>query len=393
MTKFLIRSFVKDCTHTEKNEVRTSIGKLSGTVGIVCNILLFFTKFIIGSISGSVSITADAFNNLSDASSSVINFLGFKLASKPADADHPYGHARYEYISGLTVAVLILFIGYELLKGSIEKIISPSSVNFSWISVAVLVISMLVKLWMASFNKKAGTMINSPALIATSVDSRNDVIATASVVVAMIISHFTGFELDGYVGVAVALFILYSGIMLVKDTLDPLLGRAPDPEFVEKIRQVIMNYPGILGTHDLMVHDYGPGCQFASVHVEVAAEGDIIEMHDIIDNIERSFFDLYNLHMVIHMDPIVTSDDVICDLRGQIANAVATIHPDLSIHDLRAVVGPTHTNLVFDCVVPHEFKMSNEHLREKISEAAKEIDEKYNCVITFESSYASLPRA
>lgn len=392
MTNLLVRIFVKNSEQIEKSEVRTSYGKLSGSVGIFCNIMLALTKFIIGTLSGSVSVTADAFNNLTDASSSVINLLGFKLASKPADADHPYGHARYEYISALTVAVLILIIGYELLKSGIQKVISPSPVSFSWLSVVILVLSVLVKLWMALFNNKLGKKINSQTLIATAIDSRNDVIATLSVIVAMVISHFAKFELDGYIGIAVALFILYSGVMLLKETLDPLLGLAPDPEFVEEIREIIMNYPGVLGTHDLMVHDYGPGCQFASVHVEVAAEGDIIEMHDIIDNIERSFAEKFNLHMVIHMDPIVTADDVICDLRSQLSASVKEIDSELSIHDLRAVIGPSHTNLVFDCVVPPGFKMSNAELREKISAAAKRIDKKYNCVITIESSYASLPR-
>ncbi len=392
MTELLVKLFVKNSDKTENNEVRSSFGKLTGFVGIICNVFLFLVKLTVGTLSGSVSITADAVNNLSDASSSIISLLGFKLAAKPADADHPYGHARYEYLSGLTVAVLILIIGYELMKSSIQKIISPTAVSFSWISVAVLVISILVKLWMAMFNKNIGKRINSSALIATAADCRNDVISTSAVILAMIFSHYIKFELDGYVGVAVALFILYSGIGLVREALDPILGKAPDPEFVVTIKEKIMSADGILGTHDLMVHDYGPGNQFASVHVEVAAEGDVIELHDIIDNIERSFLDEYGLHMVIHMDPIVTSDEKVSQIRTLLSEAVKAIDRELSIHDLRAVIGPTHTNLVFDCVVPHGFKMSNAELREKISAAAKSIDEKYICVITVESSYASLPR-
>ena len=392
MTNLLIKLFVKNSEQTEQKEVRNAYGKLTGFVGIVCNVLLFAIKLIVGTLSGSVSITADAVNNLADASSSIISLLGFKLAAKPADADHPYGHARYEYLSGLIVAMLIMVIGVELLKGSVEKIISPSAVNFSWITVAVLCVSVLLKLWMAMFNRTVGKRIDSKPLIATAADCRSDVISTASVILAMIISNYTGFELDGYVGVAVALFILYSGFGLVRETLDPILGRAPDPEFVEEIRQNIMKHPDILGTHDLMVHDYGPGNQFASVHVEVAAEGDVIEMHDLIDNIERSFLEEYGLHMVIHMDPIVTSDYTIGEIRRRLSEEVVKIDSELSIHDLRAVVGPTHTNLVFDCVVPPSFKMSNAELREKISAAAKAIDESYNCVITVESSYASLPR-
>ncbi len=392
MTKFLIKLFVKNSEQTDKKEVRTSYGKLAGAVGIVCNVILFAVKLIVGLLSGSVSITADAVNNLADASSSIFSLLGFKLAAKPADADHPYGHARYEYLSGLMVAVLIMVIGVELLKGSVEKILTPEEVAFSPITVAVLFISVLVKLWMSLFNRNIGKRIKSSTLMATAADSRNDVVTTLAVMIAMVVSHYIGFELDGYVGVAVALFILYSGFGLVRETLDPILGKAPEPEFVKEIEEKIMSTAGILGTHDLMVHDYGPRNQFASVHVEVAAEGDVIEMHDIIDNIERSFLEEYGLHMVIHMDPIVTSDEKIGDIRRRLACEVEKIDESLSIHDLRAVVGPTHTNLVFDCVVPHDFKMSNKELRERISAAAKSINKNYNCVITIESSFASLPR-
>lgn len=392
ISNLLIRFFVKDSESVNKKEVRTAYGKLSGGVGIASNLVLFAAKLIVGTLSGSVSITADAVNNLSDASSSIMSILGFKLASKPADADHPYGHARYEYLTGLMVALFIMLIGIELLKSSVGKIIEPTAVSFSWISIVILALTVVVKLWLSLFNIKIGKRINSKTLIATAADSRNDVIATSAVIISMIVSHYTSLELDGYVGTAVALFILYSGFGLVRDTLDPILGRAPDAELVKEIRDKIMSYPGVLGTHDLMVHDYGPGCQFASVHVEVAAEGDVIEMHDIIDNIEREISTLYNLHLVIHMDPIVTADDTIGEIRHRLADEVAKIYEELSIHDLRVVVGPTHTNLVFDCVVPHGFKMSNKELREKISAAAKAIDEKYICVVTVESSFAALPR-
>ena len=392
MTNLLIKLFVKDFEHTERKEVRTSHGKLAGTVGIVCNVILFVAKLLVGILSGSVSITADAVNNLADASSSIFSLVGFKLAAKPADADHPYGHARYEYLSGLAVALLIMVIGVELLKGSIDKIFNPSAVAFSWITIVVLVLSVLMKLWMSLFNGKVGKRINSSALMATAADCRNDVVTTIAVIVAMIASHYLEFEFDGYIGVLVALFILYTGFGLVRETLDPILGKAPDPQFVKEIETKIMATEGVLGTHDLMVHDYGPQNQFASVHVEVAAEGDVIEMHDLIDNIERSFLEEYGLHMVIHMDPIVTSDEKISAIRHKLSDAVMAIDKSLSIHDLRAVVGPTHTNLVFDCVVPPEFKMSNKELREKISAAAKSIDKNYNCVVTIESSFASLPR-
>lgn len=392
MTDLLVKLFVKDSAHVEKKEVRTAYGKLAGTVGIVCNIILFAVKLLVGIFTGSVSTTADAVNNLADASSSIFSLVGFKLASKPADADHPYGHARYEYLSGLMVALLIMVIGVELLKGSVDKIFNPTAVSFSWISVILLSLSVFAKLWMSLFNGKVGKRINSSALTATAADCRNDVITTLAVIIAMVASHYLDFELDGYIGTLVALFILYTGFGLVRETLDPILGKAPDPEFVKEIEEKIMSTEGIWGTHDLMVHDYGPGNQFASVHVEVAAEEDVIAMHDLIDNIERSFMEEYGLHMVIHMDPIVTSDEEIGMIRLRLAEEVAKIDASLTIHDLRAVVGPTHTNLVFDCVVPHGFKMSNKDLREKISLAAKGIDESYNCVVTIESSFASLPR-
>ena len=339
-------------------------------------------------MSGSVSITADAVNNLSDASSSIISLLGFKLASKPADDDHPYGHARYEYLSGLLVAILILYIGIELMKSSVDKIINPSLVAFSWITVGVLCASILAKLWLSVFNKTVGKKINSNTLIATAVDSRNDVITTSAVVIAMLISHYTHIELDGYVGSAVALFILYSGIGLIRETLDPILGKAPEADFVNEIKSAIESHDGIVGTHDLMIHDYGPGCQFASVHAEVAAEDDPIAMHDIIDNIERYIKEKYGLHLVIHMDPIVTKNETVNSIKVKLSEKICEIDPSLTIHDLRVVEGPTHTNLVFDCVVPHAFKMQNKILREKIHECAKAIDEKYICVVTIEHSFA-----
>ncbi len=388
MTSLLVRLFVNNHSETQRTEVRSAYGKLASFVGIVCNILLFAVKITVGTLSGSVSITADAVNNLSDASSSIISLLGFKLASKPADADHPYGHARYEYLSGLLVAVLILYIGIELMKSSIGKILSPSPVAFSWITVAVLIVSVAVKLWLSVFNNCIGKKISSQTLIATSVDSRNDVITTAAVIIAMIVSHYVNFELDGYVGVAVALFILYSGIGLVRETLDPILGKVPDPDFVARIKSKIESYDGVVGTHDLMIHDYGPGCQFASVHAEVAAEDDPIVMHDIIDNIERDVKEEYGLNLVIHMDPIVTSDETVNAVRRSLAEKISEIDSDITIHDLRIVEGPTHTNLVFDCVVPHNFKIPNKILREKIHAAAKEIDEKYICVVTIEHNFA-----
>ena len=374
----------------QDTSVRTAYGKLSGWVGIICNILLCVGKFIVGFISGSVSIAADAANNLSDASSSIISLLGFKLAEKEADEDHPYGHARYEYISGFIIAVLVIVIGFELLKGSIEKVISPSAVEFSWVTVGVLAGSILVKLWMMFFNLKVGRLINSQSLTATAADSRNDCISTLAVLAAALISHFAAIELDGWMGILVAVFILYSGVNLVREAMSPLLGKAPDPELVEDIRKKIMAYDGVLGTHDLMVHDYGPGRVFASVHVEMAAERDVLESHDVIDNIERDFLHS-GLNLVVHFDPIVTSDSAVGDTRREISDIVKNIDERLSIHDLRMVPGPTHTNVIFDCVVPHTFSMTSEELTEEITRFVRQAHPDYYCVITVENNYAPIP--
>lgn len=391
MTGILVKLFVKNNKDIQNVKVRAAYGKLSGWVGIVCNILLCVGKFLAGFISGSVSITADAANNLSDASSSIINLLGFKLAEQSADDEHPYGHARYEYISGFIIAVLVIVIGFELLKSSIEKVVSPTAVEFSWVSVGVLAASIIVKLWMMLFNKKIGKLINSQSLEATAADSRNDCISTLAVLAAALISHFTSVELDGWMGILVAAFILYSGAGLVKEAMSPLLGKAPDPELVEHIRDKVMSYEGVLGTHDLMVHDYGPGRIFASVHVEMAAEADVLESHDIIDNIERDFLS-EGLNLVVHFDPIVTSDSAVGDTRREIAEIASKIDERLSIHDLRMVPGPTHTNVIFDCVVPHNFSMTDEELKEEISRFVRLNHPDYFCVITVENSYAPIPK-
>lgn len=391
MTKLLIKAFVKNHQDTREPVVRAAYGKLSGWVGIICNLLLCAGKFIVGFISGSVSITADAANNLSDAASSIISLLGFKLAERSADDEHPYGHARYEYISGFIIAVIVLIIGFELLTGSIEKIVNPSAVEFSWITVGVLGASILVKLWLMLFNFKLGKLIDSGTLKATAADSRNDCISTFVVLVAALISHFCAVELDGYMGAAVALFILYSGINLVRDAMNPLLGKAPDENMVEQIRDKIMTYDGVLGTHDLMVHDYGPGRVFASVHVEMAAERDVLESHDIIDNIERDFLQ-NGLNLVVHFDPIVTSDAAVGDMRRELTEIVQRIDERLSVHDLRMVPGPSHTNVIFDCVVPHKFTMTEEELKAEISRFVRISHPNYFCVVTVENSYAPMPK-
>lgn len=392
MTETLVRLFVKNSRDTTDPAVRTAYGNLASWVGIFCNLLLCAGKFLAGTLSGSISIAADAVNNLSDASSSVVSLIGFKLGARPADDEHPYGHARFEYLAGLAVAVMVLVIGVELMKSSVDKILHPAAVTFSWVAMAVLAASIAVKLWMALFNRTLGKRINSGSLIATAADSRNDVLTTSAVLVASLISHFANVELDGWMGAAVALFILYSGVGLIKDTIDPLLGLAPDPELVQRIHDKIMSYPGVLGTHDLMVHDYGPGRQFASVHVELAAEDDVMASHELIDDIERDFLKNDRLPVVIHFDPIVTSDTQVGDMRRWLAEAVKTIDPSLSIHDLRMVPGVNHTNVIFDCVIPPGFAMSSARLKDAIARLVSEKDPSYRCVITVETSFAAVPR-
>lgn len=388
MTNLLIRLFIKNYQNTQDTTVRAAYGKLSGWVGIVCNTLLCGGKFIAGYLSGSVSIIADAANNLSDASSSIISLMGFKLSEKSADDEHPYGHARYEYLSGLIIAFLVLLIGFELLKSGIGKIVSPSPVEFSWVSVGVLIASILMKLWMMVFNQNMGKRINSHALKATAIDSRNDCISTLAVLIAAVISHLTQFELDGIIAVLVAAFILYSGVSLIREAMSPLLGKAPSPEMTEDIRKKILSYDGVLGTHDLMVHDYGPGRLFASVHVEMAAENDVMESHDVIDNIERDFL-RNGLNLVVHFDPIVTADD---DTRHEIAEIIRSIDSSLTIHDLRLVTGPTHTNVIFDCVIPHEFHMTEAVLKMEINRLVRIRHPEYYCVITVENNFAPIPK-
>lgn len=393
MTELLIHMFVKDYEETQNIKVRTAYGKMAGWVGIACNILLMTGKILTGILSGSVSILADGINNMSDAASNIITLLGFKMGSKPADQDHPYGHARYEYLAGLLVSVLIMIIGIELLKTGIQKIRNPEPIEMSWVLVGVLLGSILVKFWMAVFNRSIGKKIASETLMATAADSRNDVISTAAVLLASLISEWTSLELDGWMAVLVALFILYSGVGLVKDTLDPLLGKAPDPELVEHIREKIMTYPGILGTHDLMVHDYGPGRLFASVHVEMAAEEESLKCHDVIDTIEKDFLEQENLNLVIHFDPIVTSDEAVGNLRQWLGEAVTRIDKRLTVHDLRMVPGETHTNMIFDCVVPHNFSMTDKELRQQIQALVTEEYPGYQCVITVDKSYAAMPHS
>lgn len=389
MTKLLIRLFVGEDADTSDPRVRTRYGLVASITCIVCNVVLCLGKGVVGLLAGSVSVVADAVNNLSDASSNVVSLLGFKLASRPADEEHPYGHGRYEYLAGLVVAVLVCAIGINLVLSSVDKIAHPEPTEFGPAVVIALVGSMLVKLWMSAFNGSLGRAISSETLAATAVDSRNDVISSAAVLASAVISRVSGFDLDGWAGLAVGGFICWSGIELVREAVSPLLGRVPDPAYVEHIRSKIMSYPGVLGTHDLMVHDYGPGRQFASAHVEMAAEGNALEQHDLLDNIEQDFKVDEGLVMTLHYDPIVTNDPEVRDMRHWIDLTVKGIDPRISIHDLRCVPGPTHTNVIFDCVRPAGLSLTASELRERVSELVRERYPRAICKITVDESYVS----
>ena len=357
-----------DWIMTRANGDRTKVGALVGVVCITLNVLLCLGKGLVGVPSGSVSIVADALNNLSDASSNIVSVLGFKLASRPADPEHPYGHGRFEYLSGLVVAVLVLLIGVELVKSSVDKIIRPTDVEFSLALVGMLLGSMGIKQWMAHLNRVLGERINSETLLATAQDSKNDVLATGAVLACAIVARVTGVNLDAWAGLAVGLYIGWSGVELIRDTVSPLLGQAPDPELVSHIRSKIMSYPGVLGTHDLMVHDYGPGRQFASAHVEMAAETDPLESHDTLDNIEQAFKDDDGLIVTLHYDPIITNDPHVVDMRNKIDAMAKSLDGEASIHDLRCVPGPTHTNVIFDCLHPAECELSPGEFKAKLGE-------------------------
>ena len=390
MTQFLIRCFIKRPDDVKDAAVRTAYGNLASLVGMACNILLCIGKLLAGTLFGSIAIMADALNNLSDASSNVVSLIGFRLAAKAPDAEHPYGHARYEYLAGLVVSVTILAIGLSLLKESALKVLHPTPVAFSWLSIGVLAASILVKLWLSGFNRAVGKKINSETLMATAADSRNDVLTTGAVLLSTILCSLTGSGIiDGIMGVGVAAFILWSGWGLVMDTLSPLLGESPSPELVEHIERTVMSYPGVLGVHDLMVHDYGPGHQFASLHVEFPAETDPLTAHDVIDNIENDFLKKDRLQVTIHYDPIVTADASVGVLRARLKEHARQLDPRLSIHDLRIVPGDSHTNVLFDLVFPAGYTGDIDQMLAKMCQFVKEQDPKYCCVVKVEQSYAS----
>ena len=387
MTNLLLKIFIKDYQNTSDFRVRQVYGKLAGMVGIATNLVLFAFKAAVGLLFHSIAVLADAFNNLSDSASSIVTLVGFKLSGKPADEKHPYGHARMEYLSGLIVSFIILILGVQLAQSSFEKIISPEKAEFSVITVAVLAVSILLKLWQGSFYKKMGRKIESTTLEATAADSLNDVIATAAILAGVIITKVTGFNLDGYMGLVVAAFIVITGIKLIVATSNPLLGLAPTQELVNEIYEKIMGYEGIIGLHDLNVHNYGPSRCFASVHCEVPASQDIMISHDIIDNIERDFLKDMNIHMVIHLDPVDTDDERTNELKEKVRKQLQDISPELSMHDFRVVWGATHSNLIFDVLVPFDFKLGDDTLAALVEQKIKGLDSSYNAVITVDHSY------
>ena len=393
MTKLLLKLFVKNYENKENPEVRAKTGRLSGVVGIAANALLCAMKLLIGAVSGSVSITADAMNNLSDAASSIVTLIGFKLAERPADEDHPYGHARYEYLSGLAVAAMVLVIGFELAKTSLEKIFHPASVVFSIPLVLVLVGSVLVKLWLSLFNTTLGKHIGSNALLATAADSRNDVVATLAVLAAALVEKFTGYRIDGYMGLAVAIFIFYSAIGLAKETISPLLGESASPELAGLIAEMMEKEPRVLGFHDLLVHDYGPGQRFGSLHVEMDQHEDPLSCHELIDDLERLCLEKYNIHLVIHYDPVVVGDPEQDSLRATIFDTLQTIDSRLNLHDFRMVRGAGHTNLIFDIALPSDLAGQEKRIGKAIDGALADRGDnmKYYTVITFDAEAFNRP--
>lgn len=387
MHTILIKYFIKDSENTSSLKVREAYGTLGSITGIIVNIILAISKYFAGVISGSISVTADAINNLSDAGSSIISLIGVKLSAKPADKDHPYGHGRVEYISALAVSFVVLLMGIELFKNSVDKIINPVPVKFNALSLIILIVSILAKLWLGFFNKKLGEKINSAPMMAVMKDSFSDCLATGVALITIIVSAFSDISIDGYLGVIVACFIFIAGFNILKETMADLLGKPADKSFTEEIENRILSYDKIVGVHDMIIHDYGPGRKFASAHAEVSSQDDIMEIHDIIDLAERDIMNEYGLIISIHTDPIVTDDERINSLKDMTIAIVKEISDEMSIHDFRVVDGPTHTNLIFDLIVPHKFYMSNEEIRKTIEDKLSKIDERYFVVITIEHAF------
>ncbi len=387
MVTFLAKLLIPDWQKTEDPTVRQKYGILCGAVGIALNVLLFLGKFFAGTISGSIAITADAFNNLSDAGSSVVTILGFKLAGQKPDPDHPFGHGRMEYLSGLAVSMLILLMGFELLKSSFQKVLHPEPIEFSWLSVVILVVAIAGKLYMSHYNKAVGEKIHSAAMKATAADSLSDSISTTAVLAATLIAHFFSINIDGWVGLAVACFILYAGYNAAKDTIDPLLGQPPEPELVHEIEKTVMAYAPIQSIHDMIIHDYGPGRLMISLHAEVPADGDLVAMHDVIDLVEQKLRDTFHCDAVIHMDPIVTDDAETLRMRSKMNQLVQVIDSRVTVHDFRMVTGPSHTNLIFDVAAPYDVKMTDGEIKRQVEQIVALLDGHYNAVVTVDRIY------
>lgn len=384
MISILSKIFIRG---KEGSAKRKAYGTLCSIVGILLNVFLFAGKYFAGIISGSVAITADAFNNLSDAGSSFITLVGFLFAGKKPDLDHPFGHGRFEYISGFVVSIAILLMGFELLRSSVDKIIHPKPVDTSTLTMVILLVSIAVKLYMAFYNRSVGRKIGSAAMEATAIDSLSDSVATTVVLLAMLVMRFAGINIDGVCGVLVAVFILYAGIRAAKETLDPLMGLAPDKEFVEQVEQIVMSHDMVKGIHDLVVHDYGPGRRMISLHAEVPGDHDIFEIHDLIDRIERELDEKLVCEAVIHMDPIETDNEEVARMRDLVAGQVKLIDDRMTIHDFRMVTGNTHTNLIFDAVAPYDLKMSTEQVKNKIEELVQDLEGNYYAVVHIDQSY------
>ena len=392
MTDWLVKHFIQNPDDKDDPAVRQRYGLLSGGVGILLNLLLSAGKFLAGLLTGSIAVTADAFNNLSDAGSSVVTLAGFRLAAKQADDDHPFGHGRIEYLTGLLVAAAILLVGVELARTSLEKILQPEAVDFSWLSVGILCASILVKLWMSAFNRRLSRRIGSAAMAATAADSLSGVVATSPVRPGPPAGHFLSPRIAGWVGILVAAFILRAGWEAAKDTLDPLLGQSPDPDLVESIQKAVLAHPQVTGVHDLIIHDYGPGRRMMSLHAEVPMDADVLEVHDVIDNIERELKETFHIEAVIHMDPIATKDPQTNALREKMAALVREIDPAMTIHDFRMTVGPDHQNLIFDVVVPHKCPLSDEEVKAAIAGKAGELEGgPFFTVVSIDRSYTDIP--
>ena len=387
MHTILVKQFIKDYENTGDLKVREAYGTLGSITGIIVNIILAIAKYFAGIISGSISVTADAINNLSDAGSSIISLVGVKLSAKPADKGHPYGHGRVEYISALAVSFVVLLMGIELFKSSVDKIINPVPVKFNILSLVILAVSILAKLWLGFFNKKLGEKINSAPMMAVMKDSFSDCLATGVALASIIVSAFSDISIDGYLGVIVAGFIFLAGFNILRETMADLLGKPADKEFTEMVEKKILSYDKIVGVHDMIIHDYGPGRKFASAHAEVSSLEDIMEIHDIIDLAERDIMNEFGLMISIHTDPIVTDDERINSLKDMTNKIVKEVSDEMSIHDFRVVDGPTHTNLIFDLIIPHKFHLSNEEIRKTIEDKLSKIDERYFVVITIEHAF------